>query len=117
MQKCFNVFVCMFVYVCVHVFQGEPGLPGSRGQEGAPGVGTQGEKVSTLLLPVSLILNPDIHVVPTDCLNQSRPKQFFEILTKELIKCVILPHREIKAREDSVDYQDLRESLGHQEQK
>lgn len=26
-------------------FQGEPGLPGLRGPEGAPGVGIQGEKV------------------------------------------------------------------------
>lgn len=29
----------------IFLFKGEPGLPGLRGPEGAPGIGIQGEKV------------------------------------------------------------------------
>lgn len=38
------------IVVSLCVFQGEPGASGSRGPEGAAGVGIQGEKVSLSLL-------------------------------------------------------------------
>lgn len=46
----------MLIYYAV--LQGEPGLPGPRGPEGAPGIGIQGEKARNFMFIVSGMIMP-----------------------------------------------------------